>query len=255
MTRVSGYSLIASPCCKSLYKTPYGFMNLSATGYWTDGAKENSLWSTSGGLRMCRCGTAFLLMDAVQLDIEAGPEIADAEDVNPADLPKIIGNASSPRLEVMARRNYWRHLNDGYKEQYRAHRAAEDAVTNTWWRRANRASLVALQLASRKLIGAKPEPDVKTKRPFTVPPYNPTAEQLENMKRLLSLILDGAEEPFNIDWLEVAELYREQVRFAQAKDALSRCTEDYKATKKKVIAEQLHQQSSTPIRYRDSFFS
>ena len=49
MTRISGHILIASPCCKSLYKTPYGFMNLSATGYWTDEAKENSLWSTSGG--------------------------------------------------------------------------------------------------------------------------------------------------------------------------------------------------------------
>ena len=44
------------------------------------------------------------------------------------------------------------------------------------------------------------------------------------MKRLLVLIQDGADEPFKIDWLEVAELYREQGLFAQARDALVRCT-------------------------------
>jgi hypothetical protein len=194
-------------------------------------------------------------MDTMKLDIEAGPEIPVAEDVNPADLPKVIANASSPRLEVRARRNYWRHLNEGYRSQYRAFRDKEDAITNTWWRRAYRASLVTLQHASRNLLRTKTKPAAQPKRPFTVPPYNPTAEQLDNMKRLLTLVLDGAEEPFKIDWLEVAELHREQGLFAQAESALNRCTEDYKATKKKVIAEQLHQQSSTPVRYRDSFFS
>lgn len=73
---------------------------------------------------MCRCGTAFLLMDTISLEIEAGPEIPEAEDVIPTDLPHVIANASSPRLEVMARRNFWRHLNNGYRELHSAHRAA-----------------------------------------------------------------------------------------------------------------------------------
>jgi hypothetical protein len=225
-------------------------MNLSATGYWTDGAKENSLWSTSGGLRMCRCGTAFLLIDAIKLDIEAGPEIPEAEDVNPADLPKVIANAFSPRLEVMARRNYWPYLIDDNREQYRAHRAAEDAITNAGWRRLYRASLTTLQLASRKLLATSHRPDVKTKRPFTVPPYNPTAEQLSNMERLLTLILDGAEESFKIDWLEVAELYREQGLFAQAQDALSRCTEDHQRVTRGVIQRLVDDRSVGLVRYR-----
>ncbi len=250
MTRVSGHTLIASPCCKSLYKTPYGFMNLSATGYWTDGAKENSLWSTSGGLRMCRCGTSFLLMDAIKLDIEAGPEIPEAEDVKPTDLPEAIANASSPRLEVMARRNYWRYLNDSYRQQYRAHRAAEDAMAKAWWRRVCKTSLATLQHVSRKLLGIKPKSDAQARCTFTVPTYHPTAEQLYNMTQLLSLILDEAEKPLNIDWLEVAELYREQGAFFQAEDALSRSIEDRQGVTRGVIQRLLINRSHEPVRYR-----
>ena len=250
MTRISGFSPIASPCCKSFYKTPYGFINLSATGHWTDGAKENSLWSTSGGLRMCRCGTAFLLMDAIKINIEAGPEIPEAEDVNPTELPKVIANASSPRLEVMARRNYWRHLNDTYREQYRAHRASEDAIANTWWPRVYCASLSALQHAGRKLLGTKPKSDAKTKLPFTVPAYNPTNEQADNMKRLLTLISGGAEKPFKIDWLEVAELHRELSQFESAVLALNLCTEDHQLETKNVICKQIERHSAAPMRLR-----
>ena len=47
-------------------------------------------------------------------------------------------------------------------------------------------------------------------------------EQLDNMKRLLALILAGAADDAWIDWLEVAELYREQGLFQEAEDALGR---------------------------------
>jgi hypothetical protein len=199
---------------------------------------------------MCRCGTAFLLLDALKLDIAAGPEIPVADDVNPADLLKVISNASSPRLEVTARRNYWRYLNDGYREQYRAHRAAEDAISNTWWRRVYRASLSALQHAGRKLLGTKPKSDAKTKLPFTVPAYNPTSEQADNMKRLLPLILGGAEKPFKIDWLEVAELHRELSQFESAALALNLCTEAHQLATKNVICKLIERPSAAPMRFR-----
>jgi hypothetical protein len=189
-------------------------------------------------------------MDTISLEIEAGPEVPEAKDVNPADLPKIIANASSPRLEVMARRNYWRHLNDDYRDQYRAHRAVEDATANTWWRRLYRASLTTLQRASRKLLVTKPKPAAQPKRPFTVPTYNPTAEQLDNMKRLLTLVLDGAEESFKIDWLEVAELYRERGDFEQAQDALSRCNDDQQGVTWSVISNLVDARSIGPVRFR-----
>jgi len=251
MTSISGHTLIATPCCKSIYKTPYGFMNLSATGYWTDGAKENSLCSMSGGLRMCRCGTAFLLVDAVKIEIEAGPEITEAEDVNPKDLPRVISKASSPRLEVMARRNYWRQLNDAYRVEYREHQEKKIAFERKLLRRVSYGSLLILQRAVRILRQSEPQwITAKLKRPFTVPPYSPTTEQIDNMKLLLTLIQSGAEEPFEADGTEIVELYRELGQFEKAKEALGLCTKDYQATKKKVIAEQIDQLSNTPMRYR-----
>ncbi len=69
MTRISGHTSIASPCCKSPYKVvEYASMNFSAYAYWTDGAKDGGLMPNDGGLRVCRCGTAFLLRDAVHLE-------------------------------------------------------------------------------------------------------------------------------------------------------------------------------------------
>jgi hypothetical protein len=107
-----------------------------------------------------------------------------------------------------------------------------------------------LQRASRKPLATKPQIAVQTKLRFTVPPYNPTAEQLDNMKRLLTLILDGAEAPFKIDRLEVAELYREQGLFAQVQDALSRCDEDHQRVTKGVIERLVNDCYSGPVRYR-----
>jgi hypothetical protein len=200
---------------------------------------------------MCRCGTAFLLMDAVKLDIEAGLEITEAEDVNPKDLQRVISNASSPRLEVMARRNYWRHLNDAYRVEYREHQEKKIAFERKLLRRASYGSLLILQRVVRILRRSEPQwITAKLKRPFTFPPYSPTTEQIDNMKQLLTLIQSGAEEPFEADGTEIVELYRELGQFEQAKDALGLCTEDYQATTKKVIAEQIDQQSNAPIRYR-----
>ena len=55
MTRISGHTKIASPCCKSLYKVvEYASMNFSVYAYWTDGAKDGALMPNDGGLRVCR---------------------------------------------------------------------------------------------------------------------------------------------------------------------------------------------------------
>ena len=107
-----------------------------------------------------------------------------------------------------------------------------------------------MQHAGRNLLGTKPKPDVKAKRPFTVPPYYPAVEQLDNMKRLSGLILDGAEESFKVDWSEVADLYRDQGLFVQAQGALSRCTEGHQRVIRGVTQRQVADCSVGPIRFR-----
>ncbi len=252
MTRVSGHTLVATPCCKSIYKMMvYGSMNYSASGIWTDGEKENSLSPTDGGLRMCQCGKAFLLYEATDLKLSPSDDTPFPPYISPGEFPKAIATAINKHVEVTARRNYWRHLNDSFRVEYREHQAKKIAMEQKLWRRVSYGSLLIFQRAVRILRRSEPQWVAdKLKRQFTFPPYSPTTEQIDNMKQLLILIQSGAEEPFEPDGTEIVELYRELGQFDQAKDALGLCTEDYHATRKKVIAEQIDQRSNAPIRYR-----
>lgn len=252
MTRVSGHSLIVSPCCRSIYKTVvYASLNMSAIGYWTDGAQEHGLSPTDGGLRICRCGAGFLLKDAVRLDIEAGPEIEFAERPKDDQLPAIIESASSPCLEVTARRNYWRFLNDEYRARYRAHRETEDAIADAQWKSDYYASLPLLARSIRRLLRSEPTYDFpKATRPFTVPPFHPSAEQVENMSKLLALVLAGGDAPFRTNGLELAELHRQLGQFEAAAQALREYQDDYREVLKKMIGDQVAQRCNAPVRFR-----
>ena len=253
MTRISGHTSIASPCCKSPYKVvEYASMNFSAYAYWTDGAKDGGLMPNDGGLRVCRCGTAFLLRDAVHLEIEASPDTLFPPKLADADLAAVINSASSPRLEATARRNYWRYLNDDYRVHYRAHREKEEAKTNAQWRDDYFACLPFLPRVIHKLLRSKPPWDYpKPERPFTVPPYKPTTEQKQNMARLLALLLNETDQSSKADQLEVAELHRELGQFEAAAQALSTCNEDHAQVTRQVISEQIELRSAAPIRYRE----
>jgi len=70
------------------------------------------------------------------------------------------------------------------------------------------------------------------------------------MKRLSILILAGSADDAWIDWLEVAELYREQGLFLEAQDALGRYTDNHLSVTKGVLAEQIAKRVSAPVRYR-----
>jgi hypothetical protein len=253
MTRINGHTSIASSCCKSIYKTvDYASMNFSVYAYWTDGAKDGGLMPNDGGLRVCRCGTAFLLRDAIRLEIEASPDTPFPPKPADADLLSVIQAAPSPQVEATARRNYWRHLNDCYRVLYREHREKEEAKSDAQWRHDYYASLPFLQSAASKLLRRKPRWDFpKPKRLFTVPPYTPTTEQKENMARLLTLILNEADQSGTVDQLEVAELYRELGQFEAAAEALSKCNEDHAQVTRQVMSEQIELRATAPIRYRE----
>jgi len=142
MTRVSGRKLIASPCCHTLYAmTSYMSVNYSSFAFWTDGKRDGSLMPNDSGLRKCQCGNYFLQSEAVKLEIPAGDDREFAPHVHTSDLKRAIATATSEKVELAARRDYWMHLNDSYREKYCTHRDAEDAQTDAnWeneWRRAN----------------------------------------------------------------------------------------------------------------------
>jgi len=98
---------------------------------------------------------------------------------------------------------------------------------------------------------SEPKPGFpRAKRPFTVPPFHPSAEQVENMTQLLTLIRAGGDAPFKANALEIAELHRELGQFDAAALASSAWTEDYYEVTKQVIDEQIAQRCASPIRYR-----
>ena len=87
MTRITGNSLIATPCCRSIYSTPrYGSVNFSASAYWTDGYKESTLMPSGGGLRKCKCGEFYLLADAIAMGLAADSDTPPAQFILAADL-------------------------------------------------------------------------------------------------------------------------------------------------------------------------
>ncbi len=163
-----------------------------------------------GGLRKCKCGQFYLLREAISLGFEAGPETPHTEFVDAADLADAT---QSPRkaVELVARRQYWMHLNDPYRELYRAHRQAEgQAAQEKWdadWHAANPDQRSARKKIADRLLRKKPAaPPPMDTRPFSAPPYQPSVFQLQNMERLLELILEKLHEPYGPDMLEVAEL-------------------------------------------------
>ena len=248
MTSVKGFSLIATPCCRSLYSIPqYRSINLSASEYWTDGYKEGSLFNNDGGLRKCKCGEFYLLKDAIKLELDAKPDTPKSVYVEGTDLSQAIENASNLELELIARRLYWRYLNHPYRDLYRKHREVQEAKWEKENPRPNKFKIIILGLF--KNIDYKKN---QKSKPFTTPPFDPSQVQVKNMLKLLELITEVSDINNEIkgdDIIEVAELYRELGEFEMAKGILDEHYEDNPAIRKKIIYLMIEEANSAPCRF------
>jgi hypothetical protein len=207
-----------------------------------------------GGLRKCKCGQVYLLWETIKLGFDAEPNTPRTQHLEAADLPHAI-NFPNKAVELAARREYWMYLNHEYRDLYRAHREAEDKASQAkWeadWHAANPDQRSAFKKGSDWFLRHKPSgPPAMVDKSFSVPPYKPTQLQLENMKRMLELVLEGGNEPYGPDMLEVAEIYRELVRFDDAAEALRHCPEDDRGTPNQVMEQMLAKAVSAPVRYR-----
>lgn len=207
-----------------------------------------------GGLRKCKCGQFYLLREAIKLGLDAEAETPQAEFVDAADLADAT-QSQSPTVELAARREYWKHLNDPYRELYRSHRQTEDqAAQDKWdadWHDANPDRRPVLRKFLDRLLRKKPaSPPPMDARPFSAPPYQPSELQIRNMERLLALMLQKLHEPYGPDMLEAAELYRELGRFEEALDALKQCPADDIGVPEKLMESLINDEQRAPIRYR-----
>ncbi len=256
MTRVSGRKLIASPCCHTLYAmTSYMSVNYRSIAFWTDGKRDGSLMPNDSGLRKCKCGKYFLQSEAVKLEIRAGDDREFAQHVHTSDLKRAIATATSEKVELAARRDYWMYLNDAYREKYCIHRDAEDAQTDAnWeneWKRANPDDRSIFKNLINKLRRIKPQkPPINQSRPFTFPAFQPTPEQVENMERLIDLLLSSTER-LHLEYpIELAELYRELGKFDTAIKLIKGIkAEDQDSFSQLILALSI-EKTTAPIRYR-----
>ena len=246
MTIVAGFFLNTTPCCGATYATRrYKSMNFLAFEYWTDGYRKGSLMSNDRGLRKCKCGTYYLrseLQCIAQVD-ETDVELANT--VPKHELPLVIASAKNLRMELLARLDYWQELNHAYREQYRSHRDAEDAATKALWEQSNPDNRSWWQ----KLKGIKPPVYFLTNdRPFTFPPFKPTAEQCSNMQALIQLInVDQFVDDYRI---ELAELHRELGSFDDATSILKAISENDLTSTGRQIMHMASKLESAPIRFQ-----
>lgn len=209
---------------------------------------------SGGGLRKCKCGQFYLLRETIKLGLDAEADTPQTEFVDAADLADAT-QSQSPTVELVARREYWKHLNDPYRELYRAHRQSEEkAAQEKWdadWHAANPDKRPVLRKFLDRVLRKKPAvPPPMDTRPFSSPPYQPSELQVRNMELLLELILQKLHEPYGPDMLEVSELYRELGRFEEAADALKQCPVDDIGVPEKLMKQLIGEGQRAPIRYR-----
>jgi hypothetical protein len=206
---------------------------------------------SGGGLRKCKCGEFYLLADAIAMGLAADSDTPPAQFILAADFADAT-QSRNKSIELAARREYWRSLNHDYRDLYRAHREEEDKASQAIWESEWHAANPDTRSWSRKLIDRisfkKPAaPPQMPHKPFSVPLYQPTQLQCENMVRLLDLLLEGGNQKFDSDPLELAELYRELDRHNEAMNVLQAYTEE--GATYKVIGQMLDAGICAPVRY------
>jgi hypothetical protein len=256
MTRISGYELIASPCCRAIYaKARFSSVNFSSSAFWTDGKRENSLMPNDGGLRKCKCGTYFLMSDCTMTGLDAGENPNFAQHVHATELTLAIQTANSESVELAARRAYWMYLNDSYREKYKSHREAEEISTDLhWtseWNKTNPDNRSPIRKFFDIILRRKaPSAPTAKGRPFTFPEFEPTEIQTKNMLRIVELATSHPEK-YSKDYpVELAELYRELGIFDQAISLLKNISLKNQDTVTELLLKMSVEKNTAPIRYK-----
>lgn len=248
MTMVRGVRIVAAPCCGAQYALPrYVSMNFMAFEYWTDGWREGSPMPNDEGLRRCNCGRFLLLKDLAEIETAETSDLPHLGLVPHEMLPECIAQADREDLELAARLEYWHHLNHSYRERYRQHRDAEEAATRSAWEASNpdRRSWWD-KFRGRQAPSYRRPPG----SPFTYPAFEPTGEQLQNMKRLSEILLARESATRRRYTLERAELYREQGRFDDAVQVILTLEENEVDVTSQLITRLIREQQTAPMRYR-----
>jgi hypothetical protein len=150
-------------------------------------------------------------------------------------------------MEVAARLGYWRNLNHAYRDSYRQHRDSEEAATKAAWETANPDQRTWWGKLLRRKAPEFSRPRIS---PFTYPAFEPTEEQLQNMKLLSKILLDWNAAYRDGYLMELAELYREQGRFDEAESVITSMEIKTDDVTGRLISKLIKERQPAPMRYR-----
>lgn len=224
----------------------YASINYSSSEYWTDGYRENSLTPNDRGLRRCACGNYVLRQELIVVGHVTTTDVPSAPMVGPEELPRAITESRDPAIKLVARLDYWQHLNHPYRELYRAHRAAEDAAHQAAWEASNPDQRTPVQRSLN--LARNPKYTPPADRPITFPHFELSAAQRENMMEALSLIFAHPQRERYT--LESVELHRELAEFNNARLALQAVDGQTYPTLHRLTASLIDREVTAVVRYR-----
>ncbi len=248
MTMIRGVRIRATRCCGKQYASPrYLSMNFMAYAFWTDGWREDSLMPNESGLRQCDCGAYVRLRDMIDIAEEEQSDLPRLSQIPGHLLQDCIHSAEEDDMEILARFAYWRHANHEYREIYNVHRDVEEeenklawdasqGESQSWWKR-------ALRLPTPEYVRSAASR-------FTVPPFEPSVAQIENMAILSDKLLASQKDNPKAHALDLAEIYRELGRFEEAQIQINKIPEDETGKTSKLIANLIDARERALVRYR-----
>lgn len=232
MTRIAGTNIIKTPCCGSFFSTTaFASINFMASEHWTDGATENSLSQSDGGLRRCTCGSYFLSGYAERVGYI--PKNSDQpQEQSEHSITKIFGKIGKLLIaEDKAKPQTIRKLPSQWAANETVIPPKAQSVTG---------------LAIAELLDSMPQDKnllIQARRLYwrylnnqfrdeyrayrdiykdSFPAYTLSAAQMDNMEQLAALL----EEHDMVDELELGELYREMGQPLKARAKLAKVSED-----------------------------
>lgn len=222
-------------------------MNFMAFAFWTDGWRENSLMPNESGLRQCECGAYVRLKDLIDISEEEQSDLPSLRQIPGHLLQDCIEHAADEDMEILARFAYWRHANHDYRESYKVHRDAEEEENKQVWDVAQRENQ---SWWKRTLRLPTPEYVRSATSRFTVPKFEPSDIQIENMAALSDKLLASQLSNPGAHALDLAELFRELGRFEEAQIQVSKIPENETGITSKLISDLIDKKEIALIRYR-----
>jgi hypothetical protein len=234
MTRISGTNIIKAPCCGALYSTTaFASINFTASEHWTDGATENSLSQSDGGLRRCTCGSYFLSGYAERLGF-IPKNNGNQQEQSEYSIEKIFGKIGKLLIaEDKAKPQNIRKLPSQWAANEtdlppKAQSITGEAIAELLDSKPQDKNLL---IQARRLywryLNNQFRDEYRAHREIhkdSFPAYAPSSAQTDNMEQL-SILLEDHD---MVDELELGELYREMGQPLKARAKLAKVNEEDK---------------------------